>query len=201
MNKGLKENTTQLTLNVGSLTSYINLSNIDSNLIFNIPLLSTLGLNSFELSLIFNYQNKNVISIFGKALKLNYYSKITVNDDLIKLENADGFTYEFLKTSETVFSNLELNSKILVLENNAYKLCDKYGNYKLYNETNLEYPYLIKLVSGLELHLDFVSDIKTISNSKGDIVKFHLTNNLVDSIIYEKNEEILYLLRVEYTEK
>lgn len=47
MNKGLKENTTQLTLNVGSLTSYINLSNIDSNLIF-------------------NYQNKNVSFVFEK---------------------------------------------------------------------------------------------------------------------------------------
>lgn len=69
MNTGLKNYTKQLTQTVGNVADVsVNINEEDANLIMSLPLLKTIGLSPIDLSLIFNYQNKNEDGLFGKGI-------------------------------------------------------------------------------------------------------------------------------------
>ena len=90
MNKGLKQHTKQLKHTVGDASTSINLFKNDGNMHILLPLIATTGLNPFETSLIFNYQDKDVDGIFGKGFKLNHYAKITKNGNIVTLQKILG---------------------------------------------------------------------------------------------------------------
>lgn len=69
MNTGLKNYTKQLTQTVGNVADVsVNINEEDANLIMSLPLLKTIGLSPIDLSLIFNYQNKNEDGLLVREL-------------------------------------------------------------------------------------------------------------------------------------
>lgn len=91
-NKGLKNGCKQLEKQIANFAStFINLNNDDANLIINIPLIKTIGSNSIEISLIYNYQNRNIYDpYFGYGFRLNLYSYIESINNNLKVTTADG---------------------------------------------------------------------------------------------------------------
>ena len=73
MNRGLKNYTKQIQENVNNVIINVNLNEEDNNVILQIPLLETIGVNPFSSSLIFNKLSLNEDGYFGLGTKLNYY--------------------------------------------------------------------------------------------------------------------------------
>ena len=68
INQGLKLYTKQLCQSVGdSAELSINLNKENANLIIAFPLLKTVGNSGIELSLLYNYQNRNELGYFGSG--------------------------------------------------------------------------------------------------------------------------------------
>lgn len=209
MNKGLKQHTKQLKHTVGNASTSINLFKNDGNMHILLPLIATTGLNPFETSLIFNYQDKDVDGIFGKGFKLNHYAKITKNGNIVTLNNADGSvdTYEMNVYHEETQMKV---TEVLSGESNVpshYEFSDRSGNRIVYG-TLSEYP--IQLVSNKStannqsnefINLSFIPTTKVINNGKGDIITFELNqNNKVSLITYKYNSIILEKARLTYQE-
>ena len=136
MNTGLKKYTKQLTQTVGNVADVsVNINEENANLIMSLPLLKTIGLSPIDLSLIFNYQNKNEDGLFGKGIRLNLFSKLIIDSDKITVKNADGSTDVYL--SSKGYKNDENQTTIEKVYDDEYeisyhyKMIDKYGNYRL----------------------------------------------------------------------
>ena len=67
MNLGLKNYTKQLTHEIGVCSTHLNLNNEDNNLHISLPLISSIGPSPITLSLIYNYQDQQKDSFFGKG--------------------------------------------------------------------------------------------------------------------------------------
>ena len=66
-NKGLKSYTKQINQTIGDVAKVsVNVNKEDANLHILIPLITTLGPNPIDISLIFNYQDINKDKAFGK---------------------------------------------------------------------------------------------------------------------------------------
>lgn len=76
MNRGLKNYTKQIQENVNNVIINVNLNEEDNNVILQIPLLETIGVNPFSSSLIFNELSLSEDGYFGLGTKLNYYGKV-----------------------------------------------------------------------------------------------------------------------------
>ena len=74
MNLGLKNYTKQLIHEIGVCSTHLNLNSEDNNLHISLPLISSIGPSPITLSLIYNYQDQEEDSFFGKGFKLNLYS-------------------------------------------------------------------------------------------------------------------------------
>lgn len=83
MNRGLKNYTKQIQENVNNVIINVNLNEEDNNVILQIPLLETIGVNPFSSSLIFNKLSLSEDEYFGLGTKLNYYGKVIDGTDLI----------------------------------------------------------------------------------------------------------------------
>lgn len=199
MNRGLKNYTKQIQENVNNVIINVNLNEEDNNVILQIPLLETIGVNPFSSSLIFNKLSINEDGYFGLGTKLNYYGKVIDGTDLT-YQNADGSidTYLFDKH----FENKETNASLMIVSEDDYDihqhycLQDKYGNKKEYYE-DLMYPEFI-YINNEKLTLDFVSEIKTIKNEYNDEISFILNNGKVNKVIYKHNNEELQVVELEY---
>ncbi len=177
MNTGLKNYTKQLTQTVGNVADVsVNINEEDANLIMSLPLLKTIGLSPIDLSLIFNYQNKNEDGLFGKGIRLNLFSKLIIDSDKITVKNADGSTDVYL--SSKGYKNDENQTTIEKVYDDEYeisyhyKMIDKYGNYRLYSPTNLEYPDFIRTKNGDAFSIEFTYPTKSILNYRGDVITF-----------------------------
>ena len=98
MNKGLKKEQRYLQHTIGSAgITYINLNKNNANMHITVPLIG-------DLSLIYNLQEKNIDTDFGKGFRLSYYNKLTYNSisDTYSIEQADGTIYEFIKKENSV---------------------------------------------------------------------------------------------------
>ena len=71
-NKGLKPYTKQLSGSVGSISYNVNVNKNDNNLIIQIPLLQSLGINPIGIGLIYNHLEGNDIPILGEGMKTNF---------------------------------------------------------------------------------------------------------------------------------
>lgn len=204
-NKGLKSYTKQLTNAIGDIgAASINVNKEDANLHISLPLFNTIGLSPIELSLIFNYIDREKQGIFGKGFNLNYYSKISDYSDRISILNADGsIDNHYLKDH---YKNKETCTEATCVDddpygyNYHYLVTDKYENKKEYYPPSLDYPHIIKMKNGDTYNLNFISDIKTITNNKGDVIEFS-SGELVKSICYKKDGQLLYTVSLEYDEK
>ena len=204
MNTGLKNYTKQLTQTVGNVADVsVNINEEDANLIMSLPLLKTIGLSPIDLSLIFNYQNKNEDGLFGKGIRLNLFSKLIIDSDKITVKNADGSTDVYL--SSKGYKNDENQTTIEKVYDDEYeisyhyKMIDKYGNYRLYSPTNLEYPDFIRTKNGDAFSIEFTYPTKSILNYRGDVITFECIKGKVDTIIYKHNDVQLYHLKLEYS--
>lgn len=205
MNKGLKNYTKQLTQEVGNACNVsFNINEEDSNLHITFPILKTIGLSPIDLSIIFNAQDavNGKKSIFARGSNLNYYGKISEINGGFSITNADGSVDEYLESND--YKNLENNMTLNKVYTDNYqtnynfKLIDKYENYKIYESTNLEYPSEIVTSSGESYKLDFTASVKKISNNKGDVVTFNLSNGFVTTIEYKKNNTLMYCVLIDY---
>ena len=59
LNQGLKPYQESITHEIGSLKAKVNLCPIASNVVVEIPLFKTIGINSMTPTLIYNYQSRN----------------------------------------------------------------------------------------------------------------------------------------------
>ena len=146
-----------------------------------LPLLETVGLSPISPSIICNPIHSSTSELFGSGSRLNYYQKIGHFDSEYPywVETAD---YSFTLFNYNSEGNAVYNSadKVTISKvyDDAYQLTwhyemeDKYGNYLEYGSNSVKYPRLIKYKTGERYSLDFVSTTKSISNNKGDVVKF-----------------------------
>ncbi len=204
-NKGLKSYTKQLTSSIGDIGAVsINVNKEDANLHISLPLFSTVGLSELDLSLIYNYLDRENKGIFGKGFKLNYYSKVCNYSDRISILNADGSIDDHYANNNYISKETGTQASCINDDSYGYTyhylVADKYENKKEYYPTNLEYPQIIKMKNGDTYNLDFISNVKTITNNKGDIIEFS-SGDLVKNIYYKKNGQILYSISLEYDEK
>ena len=192
-NKGLKGYTKQLSgtvFDVGEVS--LNLYKEDLNLVNQIPLLQTKGLNKINLSLIYNYQNKEVNNIFGKGMKLNMYSKLVEATTFVEVTNPDGSVDRFnqvakLATDPSTVSKRFYNeeTKTYVVKNEqTFEIVDKYLNKLIYTKgLSLEYPTRVVKNTGEEYVLDYTNgSLRSINNLKGDVITFETINNYIRQI-------------------
>ena len=182
MNKGLKQYNKFITKEIGSAKAYINLAKTSNNVHLILPLIKTKGNAPFDLSLIYNYQDRNVSGIFGNGIKLSLYNKLSVSESSATIKNADG-------SSDSYTLDVMNNETGLTIKKNAsnnYEVRDKYDNVMVY-ESLSEYPKTINKANGDKYNLDFISATKTITNNYNEKIRFNQVNGKVTSIIYSLN--------------
>lgn len=201
MNNGLKKYTKQITNEIGDASVSVNPCGNSANMHITLPLVTTIGLDQFGASLIYNHQDRDVDGIFGKGFKLNYYGKKTLDFSQVTMENADGSidTYTLDEWNE------ETQMKPSQQYEGAYSLTsslifeDRVGNMRKYT-TLSEYPQSITMKSGESLSFSFISETKTISNGKGDVVSFIPNEDgLIGIVEYSHNSTNLTSAHLSYT--
>ena len=196
-NKGLKQYTKQLSQSIKDLAKmYININKNDANLHIVVPLISSVGLNQIDTSLIFNFKDIANVTMFGRGFKLNYNNKLTDNTTIFTIKNSDGSTDEYLQSD--LFKNEETQLQIFKVYDGTYQapyhyeIKDKYGN-EIDYYSDFEYPKYIKNKNGDMLTLDFVPTTKIINNGYGDEIRFYKTNTKITKVSYfHDNSEIIY---------
>lgn len=210
MNTGLKQFTKQLKHTIGNATTSINLFKNDSNMHIMLPLIATSGLNSFETSLIFNYQDKDKTGIFGKGFKLNHYASIAENGNELICRNADGSTdyYTFNEYhSETQMKPVRVDESTESFELYRVELHDRAGNKIVYSSSSAnDYPR--KIVSTRKLanssncetiNLNFTASTKTINNGMGDEIAFEPNSSgRIGTVTYKYNNVVLEKVAIQY---
>ena len=204
MNLGLKNYTKQLTHEIGVCSTHLNLNNEDNNLHISLPLISSIGPSPITLSLIYNYQDQEEDSFFGKGFKLNLYSKITQYKDYFEVKNADGSIDIYTKNERNEFINKETNLQVNCIYEDDYfmrfyyLIKDKYNTCKRFSEEK-NYPYFIETKANNQYNLFLDSDNKYIKNNYDDIIRFKLENNKITKITYyQQDKEIMYSTIIEY---
>ena len=204
MNKGLKNYTKQISKSLdGTGEVYVNINKNDANAHVVIPLLTSVGQVSISTSLIFDYQNRNVVGMFGKGVKLNWYGKVSRSASGVHISNADGSQDTFVYESQNTYVNKERQMRVEVQPLSGYAndvdylFSDKNGGTIKYVSTMLDYPKTVTAKSGEQYMLDFINATPYISNSKGDTVEFIKNESLVTKVEWKKNG--VSLLSVEFS--
>ena len=138
MNTGLKNYTKQLNIKMASIgNAHVNLFKNDANLIFEIPLISSISSKKIEISLIYNHQLRNNLYELGYGCQTNlsmnispYGSGVVVSDCYNVSDTVLNFDvyyrklgYKVSKTIETVDSDSDIE---------VYTLIDKYVVSQIY---------------------------------------------------------------------
>ncbi len=201
MNNGLKKITKQITNEIGAASVSVNPCGNSANMHITLPLVTTIGLDQFGASLIYNHQDKDVDGIFGKGFKLNYYGKKTEDGSTITMKNADGstdtYTLDEWNEETQLKPSLHYESSYNLTSNLIFE--DRVGNTRNYT-TLSEYPESITMKSGESLTFSFISEIKRISNGKGDVVSFIPNDDgLIGVVEYSHDETNLTSAHLSYT--
>ena len=201
-NQGLKKLSKNIILNVNEVTLYLNVNKYYSNVILDIPLISTYGHDPFNVGIFFNLKNEN-ISEFGKGMRLSFYNHF------YRHENGNVTITSCLDEEELYPINGEYNLET-ELKLTGSKIQDNKGNYYEYINSEQSYPSHIRdAVNNIDLYLSTSSEkIQRISNNEEDeinssIVDFVYVNNLVEQVIYRRKlssnqYEDIYKVRLEY---
>ena len=199
-NKGLKKYTKNLRIGLNNVVkTYTNLCKFDSNVIIEIPLLETYVLSPMKLSLYFNYQNRNELGLFGYGVKSNFYSFLTWDQAGFHLKNPDG-TIDDYATSGAY--NLETQKQMRIEEDDEdtyYVLSDRYNNNITYYDTGNGYANLYEYINGESYSVIRYSNYFSILNGKGDQIKLNISNNLITSVEYYKNNSLKYKATITYS--
>ncbi len=206
MNKGLKSYAKQLKGQVGKIKYNINLNFNDSNVILEIPLFNTLGINPLSLSLIYNHQSRTTINEFGAGIKTNYDYKYIkslkkiINPDFTEdiytgYQQADQILYPNKYIYRNKDTNFDLYTSVRSDVNTNNFLYDPYKNkYNFDNNTN-NYITKIEYING------FVTDYKAnnilLNNNQGTIItKEELVSGSTKKIILYELENNIEISRV-----
>lgn len=204
MNKGMKNNTKQLTQQVGNVNIGVNICKQDANLHITVPLISTIGLSPVDMGLIFNLQDRSENGMFGYGCRLDKYMYVQSIAGGYSVTNADGSVDKYLSNDGLYNKQTELTlSRVSTGEYNTshyYTLTDKYDNIIKLNEAD-EYPKTITTKSGDNYTYDFISVIKTIDNNHGDVVTLSRNNNtLINRVEYKHNGTLMGYTLLDYTD-
>lgn len=204
MNKGLKNYTKQIFKSLdGTGEVYVNINKNDANAHIVIPLLTSVGQSPISTSLIFDYQNRNEVGMFGKGVKLNWYGKVSRSASGVHILNADGSQDTFVYESHNTYVNKERQMRVEVqplsgYANDAdYLFSDKNGGTIKYVSTMLDYPKTVTAKSGEQYTSDFINAVPYISNGKGDTVEFTKVGTMATKAEWKKNG--VSLLSVEFS--
>lgn len=205
MNKGLKNYTKQISKSLdGTGEVYVNINKNDANAHIVIPLLTSVGQSPISTSLIFDYQNRNEVGMFGKGVKLNWYGKVSRSASGVHILNADGSQDTFVYESQNTYVNKERQMRVEVqplsgYANDAdYLFSDKNGGTIKYVSTMLDYPKTVTAKSGEQYTLDFINATPYISNGKGDTVEFTKNDSLATKVEWKKNGVSLLSVELSY---
>ena len=206
MNQGLKNYTKQFIHEVSGVGNLaINMCGSAKNMHIVLPLINTVGNNPISLSLIYNEQDKDVTSQFGKGFRLNLYKKITSTDEGYNVFNADGSVDEYLVTTDlstTVYSYNKETELTLTQEEDTdsvyrYFLKDNKGN-SIAMEANKNYPK--RITNAQEQTISFTcsgEQLVNVFNEFGDNINITTSTNLItltylqDNVSVSKTELVL----------
>lgn len=189
MNKGLKNYTKQISKSLdGTGEVYVNINKNDANAHVVIPLLTSVGQSPISTSLIFDYQNRNEVGMFGKGVKLNWYGKVSRAETSLTLKNADGSKDVFESARYRYYLNKERQMSVMLIPLSVYSnevdflFKDKNGGTIRYVSSMLDYPKTVTAKSGEQYTLDFINATPYISNGKGDTVEFTKNDSLATKL-------------------
>ncbi len=184
-NKGLKSYTKQINQTIGDVAKVsVNVNKEDANLHILIPLITTLGPNPIDISLIFNYQDINKDKAFGKGCTINTFKDIRAHASSIDVYDADGssITY-YLDKNEDYYSKespLKVSKGTTYLpgdgDYDTFTIEDQRGNYMYFDENYICYPATIRN-KGLPIHLEGPN----MDNNNGAKITFTETSNYMYS--------------------
>lgn len=201
MNRGLKSYTKQQELELANIgKAFINLNKDDNNLILDIPLFETQGVEPISLSLIYNYLDRDVNNLFGKGFRLNHYKEIRNKDfDTYEIVNSDGTIDEYKNN----IVNNETNCVLTVTKENKFPfkehfdLKDKYDNH-YESEKFLKYPKRVKQKTFTMYLMDLNENGGYIQNSLEDTITFVAKDGLIESINVYHSTTKYYMITFEY---
>lgn len=192
-NIGLRATSQPLEVEFSGGKAYIDLDNRRTNLITNLGLFQTIGKKACSLSLWFNLKNTS-LSDFGYKIRLNYYSKISLVDNKVLVEKADGTIFEYIKDGNG-YVNDELEDRVSI--GSIIEFNDDKGNIRRYKSLNDCYPYEIES-NGDTITIEATNNIiSKITLANEDYIEFTNTNNLITNIsYYRKLDSFLMLFKV-----
>ena len=157
-NVGLKSNSKQLKYKVGNIDIYINLCKADMNIIIDIPFLSTKYPFEYDFGIVYNYQNRSVLSTFGYGIDYKLPKIIDIGSgNYVDLENGDQSIDRYNYSNGQYVNNL--NKTYITISGNTQILHDKHGNTFEFNYSlgtpNSIYPTKIKHFDGREITFNY----------------------------------------------
>ncbi|MDE7263707.1 MAG: hypothetical protein K2N64_03510, partial [Anaeroplasmataceae bacterium] len=203
-NKGLKSYTKQISQTIGDVAKgFVNVNKDDANMHILIPLFQTLGPNPLDLSLIWNYQDRDRIGHFGKGFRLDTYKNIKErNSTIVEVLEADGSILEFEKKSDGKYYNFEMG--ITLSKGNVYipgdgdcdiySITDQQGNHIDFNEGFTYYPSEIQYKNGFRTTFDRMN----MDNGYGAKITFTERNRFQTSAAYTQDGIGLCDIEFEY---
>lgn len=206
MSRGLRTCEKIITNSVGIVEGHTNVNKENADLHITIPLLKTVGTAQIAPSLTFCNSHSSDVGLFGKGIRLNYFKSLNTFDNSFYILNSDYSKDLYVLQEENIAKCKKKNTtckKIFVDEYELdyyYEVMDKFGNAMQYATIPSEYPNLISMKNGERFSFDFVSEIKTISNENGDIVKFSGTNN-IELVEYFHQNNLVYKTRLFYDDE
>ncbi|MDE6661230.1 MAG: hypothetical protein K2J93_05365, partial [Anaeroplasmataceae bacterium] len=204
INQGLKDYTRQISQSIGEVASvYVNLNQEAANMDIVIPGFATQGPNPIEISLIYNFQDRDKDEgFFGKGCHLNFYKSFENGKDYIIIKEADGSKIEYnynasLNAFKSLESKLTVYRTIVEDEENGnwyqYVIQDVDGNKIFYNEGYC-YPTLIEYKTGEKI----VFEGMVMNNGHGGVVYCQFQGSRVKTILYKQDNISLYSVDIGY---
>ena len=203
-NKGLKEYTKQISQTIGDVAKVsVNVNKEDANLHILIPLFETLGPNPINLSLIYNYQDRDRIGHFGKGCNINTYRDFSDNENYISVKEADGSYLSYW--DEKGFDDFTSDENNITIVKNTilvsgdsdeytYTFKDLQGNRICYDNGNTYYPTSINYVNGEKTTFNGIN----MDNGRGAKVNFTESNRVMSKTTYTQNGTTLYYVDFGY---
>ena len=208
-NKGLKSYTKQIGGSVGIINYYVNVNKEDSNLILDIPVLESGGINPINLSLIYNHQNRAITSKYGAGINTSYDYKLNeIDSNTINITNPDGSIDSYLYDSEngtypeyyynSQETNMVLKKALSRYDDDAnaiynYYLRDKYGNGVQWLSNEKNYIQAINYKNGFNTSYN-ISNTTLINNNQGKTITCSLqstTGNVKQIYLYKNDDELM----------
>ena len=134
LNQGLKNYQESITHEIGGIKTKVNLCPSASNIIVEIPLFKTIGINNMSPSLIYNYQSRGSGGYFG-GVRFSYLPTLYKNGNDIYVTNTDG-NKDYYDGHDNTNSYIHYSNPGV----STYSLIDKYSNSISFIGTNNDIP-------------------------------------------------------------